>query len=73
MIRAFQTAMGEGHQQFDLLRGDEPYKAHWRALPQETFDLQIVPARNAARWRSRACNYLQRAVRLARQLSHMLS
>jgi len=73
MIRTLQHALAEGHQQFDLLRGDEPYKAHWRAQPQETFDLQIVPARSAARWRWQACNTLHRAVRLARQLTNMLS
>ncbi len=73
MIRTLQHALTEGHEQFDLLRGDEPYKAHWRAQPQETFDFQIVPARSAARWRSQACNTLHRAVRFARQLTNMLS
>ncbi len=73
MIRTLQHAFAEGHQQFDLLRGDEPYKAHWRAQPQETFDIQLVPARSAARWRWQACNTLHRAVRLARQLTNMLS
>jgi len=72
MIRAIQHALAEGHEHFDLLRGDEPYKAHWRAQPQATLDIQIVPARNAARWRSQACNTLHRAVRLARQLTNML-
>ena len=72
MIRTFQHALAEGHQQFDLLRGDEPYKAHWRAEPKQTFDIQIVPDRNAARLRSKACSHLQQAVRLARQLTNML-
>lgn len=72
MIRTIQHALAEGHKQFDLLRGDEPYKAHWRAQPQETFDIQIVPARSVARLRSQACNTLHRAVRLARQLTNML-
>jgi len=71
MIRTFQQAIAEGHQQFDLLRGDEPYKAHWRAQPQEIFDIQIVPPRSAARWRWQACNYLQRAARLARQFTNL--
>ncbi|MGI9427423.1 MAG: GNAT family N-acetyltransferase [Bythopirellula sp.] len=73
MIRTFQHAIAEGHRHFDLLRGDEPYKAHWRAEPQATFDIQIVPDRSAARWRSQACNYLQRAVRAARQITSILS
>jgi CelD/BcsL family acetyltransferase involved in cellulose biosynthesis len=73
MIRTFQHAITEGHQQFDLLRGDEAYKAHWRAEPQATFDLQIVPDRSAARWRSQACSFLQRTVRFARQITNILS
>ena len=73
MIRSIQHAIAEGHTHFDFLRGDEPYKAHWRAEPQETFDLQIVPARSAARWRSQACNTVKQAVRIARQLTNMLS
>lgn len=73
MIRTFEYAIEEGHTQFDLLRGDEPYKAHWRAEPTELFDIQIVPARQGARLRSQACNYLLRASRLARQLTNMLS
>jgi len=72
MIRIFQAAIDEGHQQFDLLRGDEPYKAHWRATPQETSDIQIVPPRSAARLRFRAYSYLHRAARLARQITNML-
>lgn len=71
MIRTFQHAIAEGHQQLDLLRGDEPYKAHWRAEPQEIYDIQIVPPRSAARWRWQACNYLQRAARLARQITNL--
>ena len=72
MIRTFQHAIAEGHQQFDLLRGDEPYKAHWRAEPKKTFDIQIVSPRSVAVLRSRACNYLHRAVRLARHVTNML-
>ena len=72
MIRTFQHAIREGHQQFELLRGDEPYKAHWRAEPQATFDLQIVPTRGTARLRSQACNTIHRAVRFARQITNML-
>ena len=71
MIRTFQHAIAEGHQDFDLLRGDEPYKAHWRATPQATFDIQVVPARSAAQWRWQAVNYLQRAARVARQLTNL--
>ena len=29
-IRCLQRAIAEGHRQIDFMRGDEPYKAHWR-------------------------------------------
>ena len=38
----------------DFLRGDEPYKAHWRAKPQPSTDIRIVADRSAARLRHRA-------------------
>ncbi len=72
-IRTLQYAIAEGHQTFDLMRGDEPYKAHWRAQPIETFDLRIVPARGTALLRNQAFDYLQSAVRLTRQLTNVLS
>lgn len=33
LIRGIQSAIAEGKTTYDLLRGDEPYKAHWRAEP----------------------------------------
>ncbi|MCG8447978.1 MAG: GNAT family N-acetyltransferase [Pirellulales bacterium] len=73
MICALQRAIDEGHTQFDLLRGDEPYKPHWRAVPEPTADYQIVPARVAARWRYQSWSTLRRAGRLARQFANLLS
>jgi CelD/BcsL family acetyltransferase involved in cellulose biosynthesis len=49
-----QRAIAEGHRKFDFLRGDEPYKAHWRATPRPTYDYRIVPNRRLARLRGRA-------------------
>ena len=49
-------AIDEGHRQFDFLRGDEPYKAHWRATPRATFDCRVVPNRRLARLRGRVLN-----------------
>jgi len=72
MIRAVQHAIAEGHRQFDLLRGDEPYKPHWRAQPRATFDVQIVPPRSSAVLRSRACNALDGAARVARKFTNRL-
>lgn len=44
-------AIESGYRALDFLRGDEPYKAHWRAKPHGTLDLRIVPSRTAAQLR----------------------
>ena len=69
-IRTIQHAIGEGHLEFDLLRGDEPYKAHWRATPRPTNNIQIVPPRNSARWRYQAWNCLREARQLTRKFAN---
>jgi CelD/BcsL family acetyltransferase involved in cellulose biosynthesis len=51
MICCVQAALKEGHTTFDLLRGSEPYKAHWRAVPQPTATYRLVPNRRLARLR----------------------
>src|SRR5207244_453594 len=33
-IATLQLAIAQGYRAFDFLRGDEPYKAHWRAQPR---------------------------------------
>lgn len=50
-IATLQLAIAEGFNVFDFLRGDEPYKAHWRAEPLATCNVRIVPPRAAARVR----------------------
>ncbi|HJQ80511.1 MAG TPA: GNAT family N-acetyltransferase [Lacipirellulaceae bacterium] len=55
-ICCLRAAMTEGHSRIDFLRGDEPYKAHWRAAPQPTFDYRIIPNRRLARMRGRVLN-----------------
>lgn len=55
-ILCLRAAMDEGHRQMDFLRGDEPYKAHWRATPRPTFDCRVVPNRRIARLRGRVLN-----------------
>lgn len=52
-ILCLRTAIEEGHRWFDFMRGDEPYKAHWRAGPQPTVDYRVVPNRRLARLRGR--------------------
>ncbi|MEM6329351.1 MAG: GNAT family N-acetyltransferase [Planctomycetota bacterium] len=53
-IFAIRAAMDAGAKAYDLLRGDEPYKAHWRAEPRQTCHRQLVPPRPAARVRAGA-------------------
>lgn len=40
-----------GYRAFDFLRGDEGYKAHWRAEPRRSAVLRAVPPRSTARLR----------------------
>ncbi len=55
-ILCVRAAIDEGQRHFDFLRGDEPYKAHWRATPRPTFDCRVVPNRRLARLRGRVLN-----------------
>jgi hypothetical protein len=55
-ILCLQRAIEEGNSRFDFLRGDEPYKAHWRAEPKATYDYCIVPNRRLAKIRGRVIN-----------------
>jgi CelD/BcsL family acetyltransferase involved in cellulose biosynthesis len=41
MMAAIQFAIARGCQSFDLLGGDEPYKANWRATPTACYDLRV--------------------------------
>jgi CelD/BcsL family acetyltransferase involved in cellulose biosynthesis len=52
-ILFLRAAIGECHQHVDFLRGDEPYKAHWRAVGRPTCDYRVVPNRRLARLRGR--------------------
>lgn len=40
MMTAIQFALAQGCKSFDLLRGDEPYKLNWRAIPSPCYDLR---------------------------------
>jgi hypothetical protein len=44
--------MGVGGWAVDFLRGDEPYKAHFRALPRPSLALRVVPNRSMSRLRN---------------------
>jgi CelD/BcsL family acetyltransferase involved in cellulose biosynthesis len=44
-------AIEQGYRAFDLLRGDEPYKAHFRAIARPALAVSVVPNRAAAHLR----------------------
>lgn len=50
-IATIRQAIADGYRAFDFLRGNEPYKLHWRATPRETLDIRIVPRTVAAQVR----------------------
>jgi CelD/BcsL family acetyltransferase involved in cellulose biosynthesis len=56
-IVCLRHAIEEGLMQFDFLRGNEPYKAHWRAEPRATYDYRVVPNRRLARLRGRVLTF----------------
>ena len=72
-ILCLKQAIEEGHQQLDFLRGDEPYKAHWRATPRATYDYRVIPNRRLARLRGRVWNIADALTDLARQGAQLVS
>jgi CelD/BcsL family acetyltransferase involved in cellulose biosynthesis len=60
-IAVIQQAIREGYKTYDLLRGDEPYKAHWRAVPTATEQISVVNPRRTSRARHAVHNFLRRA------------
>ncbi|MEX2142279.1 MAG: GNAT family N-acetyltransferase [Pirellulales bacterium] len=46
-----QRGIERGFRSYDFLRGDEPYKAHWRAEPRPMWEIRVVPPRAGARLR----------------------
>lgn len=50
-IATLQKAIADGQQGFDFLRGDEPYKAHWRAQPCGSVTWRVAPRRVTAQIR----------------------
>ncbi len=48
-IAMIRFAIENGYESIDFLRGDEPYKAHWRATPSPCFDLRVWPGRLSGR------------------------
>lgn len=53
VIASIKRAIAEGYHTFDFLRGDEPYKASWRAEPLQQWHVRIYgrgAASQARRW-----------------------
>jgi CelD/BcsL family acetyltransferase involved in cellulose biosynthesis len=73
LILCIERAIAAGQQRLELLRGDEPYKPHWRAEATPTSDLEIVAPRASARWRHYSWSSLRRASRMVRQFANLLS
>ena len=59
-IAVIRQAIDEGLAVYDLLRGDEPYKAHWRACPTPTDQLTLVNPRRRSRSRHKVHQFLRR-------------
>ena len=71
-ILSIRDAIESGQTTYDFLRGDEPYKAHWRAQPEETFRLRVVPQHRTARVRARAFDAARQVKALLRTGSNWL-
>ena len=50
-LATIRRAVRQGYRAFDFLRGDEPYKPHWRAVPQASQEIRVVPNRTVAQLR----------------------
>jgi CelD/BcsL family acetyltransferase involved in cellulose biosynthesis len=72
-ILCMQQAIAEQHTRFDFLRGDEPYKAHWRATPHATCNYRVVPTRRLARIRGRVLSVADTLHDWARQAAELTS
>lgn len=50
-LATLRRAAEQGYRAYDFLRGDEPYKAHFRARPRPSLAVRIVPNRTSAHLR----------------------
>jgi CelD/BcsL family acetyltransferase involved in cellulose biosynthesis len=50
-LASIRRAIEGGHHAYDFLRGDEPYKAHFRAKARPCMEFRIIPDRPAAQLR----------------------
>jgi CelD/BcsL family acetyltransferase involved in cellulose biosynthesis len=68
-ICSIRRAIEDGHSQFDFLRGDEPYKAHWRATPRTVWRWQAAAPRHLPIIRKQAWTAAQRIGELGRRVA----
>ncbi len=74
-VALVQSWLASGGQSLDFLRGDEPYKAHWRAEPRPTQNRRVAAAtqvglaRHAWWWCEQRLRATARAWRAARRAS----
>lgn len=59
-IGLLRSAVAEGFAAVDFLRGDEPYKPHFRAEPRTCVNVEIIPPRLSSRIRNSAWNAARR-------------
>jgi CelD/BcsL family acetyltransferase involved in cellulose biosynthesis len=74
-LASIRRAIERGDLFYDLLRGDEPYKAHWRATPRPSYDATVVPSRASARLRfqfSSAAGNVQKLLKSSRRFAENL-
>jgi len=71
-MATIKAAIERGDQAFDFMRGDEPYKAHWRAEPRPMLTVRVWPG-TAADWMRqglwRASQRVRALVRDCRQVA----
>ncbi|MEA1951615.1 MAG: GNAT family N-acetyltransferase [Planctomycetota bacterium] len=70
MVALVRWAISQGYHTLDLMRGDEAYKAHWRAKSRKCLEIRIVPSRLAPQLRhsmwlagTNTYNWLQEGVK----------
>jgi CelD/BcsL family acetyltransferase involved in cellulose biosynthesis len=68
-ICSIRCAIAEGHTHFDFLRGDEPYKAHWRATPRTVWRWQAAAPRRLPIIRKQAWTAALRIGQLGRRVA----
>ncbi|MBN2022269.1 MAG: GNAT family N-acetyltransferase [Pirellulales bacterium] len=54
MTGVLRWAIANGYRAYDLMRGNEPYKSHWRPEPRASIEIRVIAPHAAARLRHAA-------------------